>query len=59
MCVASGPLLPSGYLHTSGLHIVDEANRPVRLMGVNWYGFDCTSMVAGGTGPGRHEARAR
>jgi aryl-phospho-beta-D-glucosidase BglC (GH1 family) len=48
MCAASGPLLPSGYLHTSGSRIVDAAGHPVRLMGVNWYGFDCNSMVAGG-----------
>lgn len=41
-------LLPSGYLHTSGSHIVDTAGHPARLMGVNWYGFDCNGMVAGG-----------
>jgi aryl-phospho-beta-D-glucosidase BglC (GH1 family) len=27
---------------------VDAAGRTVRLAGVNWYGFDCPSMVAGG-----------
>jgi endoglucanase len=48
MRVASGLLLPPGYLHTSGSRILDEAGRPVRLMGVNWYGFDCNGMVAGG-----------
>src|SRR5437588_12741380 len=48
MCASSGPFLPTGYLHTLGLQIVDEAGRPVRLMSVNWYGFDCNSMVAGG-----------
>lgn len=40
--------LPSGYLHTEGARILDENNQPVRLAGVNWYGFDCSSLVAGG-----------
>lgn len=41
-------LLPSGYLHTQGTAIVDENGHPVHLAGVNWYGFDCNSMVVGG-----------
>lgn len=41
-------LLPAGYLHTAGARILDETDRPVRLAGVNWYGFECSSMVAGG-----------
>lgn len=40
--------LPAGYLHTRGSAILDESNHPVRLAGINWYGFDCTSIVAGG-----------
>jgi len=40
--------LPSGYLHTQGAQIRDTNNNPVRLAGVNWYGFDCNSMVPGG-----------
>jgi endoglucanase len=40
--------LPAGYLHTQGARIVDVNNTGVRLAGVNWYGFDCTSTVAGG-----------
>jgi endoglucanase len=44
----SGHPLPSGYLHTQGAQIVDANNNPVRLAGVNWYGFDCNSYVAGG-----------
>ena len=44
----AGHPLPDGYLHTLGSSIVDANNNPVQLAGVNWYGFDCTSMVAGG-----------
>lgn len=40
--------LPSGYLHTWSAQILDTNNNPVRLAGVNWYGFDCNSMVPGG-----------
>jgi endoglucanase len=40
--------LPGGYLHTRGASIVGEDGNPVRLAGVNWYGFDCPSMVVGG-----------
>jgi endoglucanase len=42
--------MPAGYLHTSGSQILDAADKPVRLAGVNWYGFDCNSMVPGGLG---------
>lgn len=48
MATAQRYLLPAGYLHTSGSRIVDAYGNPVRLAGVNWYGFDCSSMVAGG-----------
>lgn len=44
----AGHLLPSGYLRTSGSQIVDVNGNVVRLAGVNWYGFDCSSMVVGG-----------
>jgi endoglucanase len=40
--------LPAGYLHTRGAQILDAKNKPVRLAGVSWYGFDCNSMVPGG-----------
>jgi endoglucanase len=43
-----GALLPTGYLSTQGSRIVGANGVSVRLAGVNWYGFDCTSMVAGG-----------
>jgi len=38
------------YLHTSGSQILDLDNKPFRIAGVNWYGFDCDSMVPGGLG---------
>ncbi len=41
-------LLPPGHLHTDGARIVDVDGRTVRLAGVNWYGFECEPMVAGG-----------
>src|SRR5579872_2668712 len=44
----TAPQLPAGYLHTEGTAIVDENSTPTRLAGINWYGFDCSSMVAGG-----------
>jgi endoglucanase len=46
--VTYGHSISKGYLRTSGAQIVGADGRPVRLAGVNWYGFDCTGMVAGG-----------
>src|SRR5689334_12605950 len=43
-----GTPLPSGYLRAEGSQIVGTDGLPVRLAGVNWYGFECSSMVAGG-----------
>lgn len=40
--------LPPGLLQTSGAQIVSASGARVRLAGVNWYGFECNSMVAGG-----------
>jgi endoglucanase len=37
-----------GPLRTHGAHIVDRDGDPVRLAGVNWYGFETAAMVAGG-----------
>jgi aryl-phospho-beta-D-glucosidase BglC (GH1 family) len=37
-----------GYLHTTGSQIWDSDNNPVRLTGVNWYGFETTWLVVGG-----------
>lgn len=38
----------AGYWHTSGNQIVDSTNHPVRMSGVNWYGFELTTMVPQG-----------
>ena len=43
-----GHPLPQGYLHTAGAQITASDGTPVRLAGVNWYGFECNSFVAGG-----------
>ena len=40
--------LPAGYFHTRGAQILDADNNPACLAGVNWYGFECNSMVPGG-----------
>lgn len=37
-----------GYWHTSGAQIVDSNNQPVRIAGINWYGFETTDLVAHG-----------
>ncbi|MFF7331666.1 cellulase family glycosylhydrolase [Streptomyces sp. NPDC008150] len=38
----------SGYWHTSGRRILDEQNQPVRMAGINWFGFETSSYVAHG-----------
>lgn len=37
-----------GYWHTNGNQIVDSNNAPVRITGVNWYGFENQHQVAQG-----------
>ena len=32
-----------GYWHTDGSQILDANNRPVRIAGINWFGFETTS----------------
>jgi aryl-phospho-beta-D-glucosidase BglC (GH1 family) len=36
------------YLHTSGSQILDAANRPVRLTGVNWFGLETANFAPHG-----------
>ncbi len=43
-CLAQG----AGYWHTSGNQILDSTNTPVRIAGINWYGFETTDEVAHG-----------
>lgn len=38
----------TGYWHTSGNRILDERNQPVRIAGINWYGFETVRQVPGG-----------
>ena len=38
----------TGYWHTSGNQILDSAGNPVRIAGVNWYGFETPDEVAHG-----------
>jgi endoglucanase len=37
-----------GYWHTNGSQILDLNNQPVRIAGINWYGFETTRAIAGG-----------
>ncbi len=37
-----------GYWHTSGSQVLDSNSQPVRIAGVNWYGFETTDEVAHG-----------
>lgn len=38
----------SGYWHTSGNRILDASGNPVRIAGINWYGFETTDEVVHG-----------
>lgn len=38
----------SGYWHTSGRQILDSGNQPVRVAGINWFGFETTNLVTHG-----------
>jgi aryl-phospho-beta-D-glucosidase BglC (GH1 family) len=42
------PAVGTGYWHTSGIQIVDEANQPVRIAGINWFGFESSTYVVHG-----------
>jgi endoglucanase len=38
----------AGYWHTSGNQILDSNGNPVKIAGINWYGFETTDEVAHG-----------
>ncbi len=40
--------LPSGYLKTNRSNIVDASGREIRILGVNWFGFETPNMVVHG-----------
>ncbi len=38
----------AGYWHTSGRQILDSNNQPVRIAGINWFGFETSNDVVHG-----------
>ncbi|MFJ4539214.1 cellulase family glycosylhydrolase [Streptomyces tibetensis] len=38
----------AGYWHTSGRQILDAAGQPVRIAGINWFGFETANHVVHG-----------
>jgi len=38
----------AGYWHTSGSRILDSNNQPVRITGINWFGFETPDRIAHG-----------
>ncbi|MFD8595102.1 cellulase family glycosylhydrolase [Kitasatospora sp. NPDC059646] len=38
----------TGFWHTSGRQILDEAGTPVRIAGINWFGFETSNYVPHG-----------
>lgn len=38
----------AGYWHTSGRQILDAAGHPVRIAGINWFGFETSNHVVHG-----------
>lgn len=38
----------AGYWHTSGRQLLDAANHPVRVAGINWFGFETSNYVPHG-----------
>ncbi|WP_420031441.1 cellulase family glycosylhydrolase [Streptomyces sp. cg28] len=45
---AAAPAAGAGYWHTNGRQILDAENRPVRMAGVNWFGFETADYVTHG-----------
>ncbi|MEU3462757.1 cellulase family glycosylhydrolase [Streptomyces sp. NPDC006733] len=38
----------AGYWHTSGRQLLDAADQPVRIAGINWFGFETSNYVPHG-----------
>ncbi|MEV7071383.1 cellulase family glycosylhydrolase [Streptomyces sp. NPDC093990] len=38
----------AGYWHTSGRQILDASGQPVRIAGINWFGFETSNLVVHG-----------
>ncbi|MCW2935871.1 MAG: putative secreted cellulase [Actinomycetia bacterium] len=45
---ATAPGVGAGYWHTSGNQILDSNGNPVRIAGLNWYGFETPDEIAHG-----------
>jgi endoglucanase len=45
---AAAAAVGAGYWHTSGNQILDSAGNPVRIAGINWYGFETPDEIAHG-----------
>src|SRR6185312_7821845 len=45
---AAGAGAGAGYWHTSGNEILDSNGTPVRIAGINWYGFETPDEIAHG-----------
>jgi endoglucanase len=45
---ATSPGVGAGYWHTSGNQILDSNGNPVRIAGINWYGFETPDEIAHG-----------
>ena len=45
---ATPPGVGAGYWHTSGNQILDSNGNPVRIAGINWYGFETPDEIAHG-----------
>jgi len=41
-------LIGQSYWHTNSSQLLDEQNRPVRIAGINWFGFETSNYVVGG-----------
>ncbi|WP_260703108.1 glycoside hydrolase family 5 protein [Edaphobacter flagellatus] len=48
LVLASTRAADTGYWHTSGNQILDDRGTPVRIQGINWYGFETVRKVPGG-----------
>ncbi|MGW4381471.1 cellulase family glycosylhydrolase [Kitasatospora sp. NPDC004531] len=44
----AAPAAGAGFWHTSGRQILDEAGNPVRIAGINWFGFETSNYVPHG-----------
>jgi endoglucanase len=48
MATLTGTGVGAGYWHTSGSKILDANDAPVRIAGINWYGFETTDHLVHG-----------